>query len=129
MTESTDAQKDDAPETTEREDAHSQNQGNPESKNGETGTGEAARDEKTEIQQLNEELEELYGQIVGQWRRYLGHVSANVGGIYENAKTYSQEGNVYEFVPEEKQQRAMDWLAENGFKVPEWMLNYEVLSG
>lgn len=75
-----------------------------------------------------EELEELYGQIVGQWRRYLGHVSANVGGIYENAKTYSQEGNVYEFVPEEKQQRAMDWLAENGFKVPEWMLNYEVLN-
>lgn len=74
-----------------------------------------------------EDLEELYGQVVGQWRRYLGHVSGNLGGVYENDKTYDQDGVVYEFVPEEKQKRAMDWLTEYGFNVPEWMLNYEVL--
>ncbi len=75
-----------------------------------------------------EELEELYGQIIAQWRRYTGHVSDNIGGIYETDKTYDQEGPVYEFVSEEKQKRAMDWLAEYGFRLPEWTLNDEVLN-
>lgn len=74
-----------------------------------------------------EQLEELYGQVVGQWRRYLGHVTNNIGGVYRNDKTYEQEGPVYEFVPEDRQRRAMNWLAEYGFQVPDWMLNREVL--
>ncbi len=73
------------------------------------------------------QLEELYGEVVGQWDQYLGHVSNNIGGIYRNDKTYSQEGVVYEFVPEERQRRAMDWLAEYGWGSPDWMLNFEVL--
>lgn len=75
-----------------------------------------------------EELEELYGQIVGQWQRYLGHVANTIGGVYENPKTYSQEGAVYSAVSENKQREAMDWLAVYGFQVPEWMLNETVLS-
>lgn len=74
-----------------------------------------------------EQLEELYGQIVSQWRRYLGHVSNVIGGIYATDKTFSQDGPVYEFVPEEKQRRAMNWLAQYGFHVPDWMLNEKVL--
>lgn len=74
-----------------------------------------------------EELEELYGQIVAQWGRYLGHVTNNIGGIYETDKTYDQEGPVYEFVSEQKQRRAMDWLGAYGFEAPEWMFNEDVL--
>lgn len=74
-----------------------------------------------------DELEELYGQIVNQWRRYLGHVTSNIGGVYETDKTYNQEGPVYEFVSEEKQKRAMNWLGEYGFTIPKWVLNEEVL--
>lgn len=74
-----------------------------------------------------EELEELYGQIIGQWSRYTGHVLNNIGGVYETDKTHSQEGAVYEFVSQEKQKRAMDWLADYGWASPTWMLNYEVL--
>ena len=74
-----------------------------------------------------EELEELYGQVVAQWGRYTGHVYNNIGGIYRNDKTHDQEGPVYEFVPEEKQRRAMYWLADYGWNSPSWMLNYEVL--
>jgi hypothetical protein len=74
-----------------------------------------------------EELEELYGQIISQWRRYTGHVLNNIGGVYETDKTHSQEGVVYEFVSEERQKRAMDWLADYGWTSPSWMLNYEVL--
>jgi len=73
------------------------------------------------------QLEELYGQIVGQWGRYTGHVYNNIGGIYRNDKTHDQEGVVYEFVSEERQKRAMEWLADYGWASPGWMLNYEVL--
>lgn len=74
-----------------------------------------------------DELEELYGQIVAQWSRYTGHVLNNIGGVYETDKTHSQDGPVYEVVPQERQKRAMDWLADYGWASPSWMLNYEVL--
>ena len=32
------------------------------------------------------ELEGLYNSLVGQYRRYMGHVTKNVGGVYENPK-------------------------------------------
>jgi len=75
-----------------------------------------------------EELETLYGQVLGQWSRYMGHVSQNIGGVYENHKTYEQEGPVYEFVPKEAQQRAMQFLGRHAFSSPTWTVNDEILS-
>ncbi len=74
-----------------------------------------------------EELEELYDNVLTQWSRYMGHVTKNVGGVYENPKTYNQEGAVYEFVSRDTQKRAVDFLAEHAFVTPEWMLNEEIL--
>ncbi|MBT8284488.1 MAG: zinc-dependent metalloprotease, partial [Flavobacteriaceae bacterium] len=42
-----------------------------------------------------DDLETLYGQVLSQYNRYMGHVSNNIGGVYENHKTYDQEGAVY----------------------------------
>lgn len=75
-----------------------------------------------------DELEELYDNIVAQWRRYMGHVTKNVGGVYETHKTYSQEGPVYEFVPQETQKRAVDFLVDYAFMTPTWILEQEILS-
>ncbi|MEM6335455.1 MAG: zinc-dependent metalloprotease [Bacteroidota bacterium] len=74
-----------------------------------------------------DDLDELYGQVVGQWNRYLGHVTRQVGGVYETYKTYDQEGSVYEFTPEETQREAMDFLAEYAFSRPDWLLNEDVI--
>ena len=74
-----------------------------------------------------DDLEELYGNLAGQWNRYVGHVAANVGGWYENFKTYDQNGAVYEMVPEARQREAMEWLNEQVFQTPEWMIDTEVL--
>ena len=74
-----------------------------------------------------DQLEELYGQIIAQWRRYTGHVTNEIGGIYRNDKTYDQDGPVYEFVPEERQRAAMQWLDTYGFHIQDWVLNQEVL--
>ncbi len=74
-----------------------------------------------------EDLEEMYGQVVGQWNRYMGHVASNVGGVYEYVKTYDQEGDVYMHVPKEKQERAIQFLIDQALKTPEWMINKDIL--
>jgi len=74
------------------------------------------------------ELDELYGQILGQWSRYMGHVTQNVGGVYENDKTFDQEGGVYEPTPKEIQKEAMDFLRTHAFSDPSWILNQDILS-
>lgn len=73
------------------------------------------------------ELEELYGQIAGQWNRYMGHVTANVGGVIRTRKRQGQEGVIYEPVPEETQRRAMAFLSEQAFTPPTWMIDEAIL--
>jgi hypothetical protein len=74
------------------------------------------------------ELQDLYGALVGQFRRYMGHVTKNVGGIYENPKTYDMEGNLYEVVPSTIQNEAVAFLNENLFKTPTWLLDQNILA-
>ena len=63
---------------------------------------------------------------MGQYNRYMGHVSNNIGGVYENHKTYDQEGPVYTYVPGEHQEKCMAFLQEQLFETPEWLLDKEV---
>lgn len=72
------------------------------------------------------DLEELYGQVLTQYRRYLGHVVTNVGGVYENYKTMDQTGVVYTMVPAEKQRRAVQFIVEQYLKTPTWIINADV---
>lgn len=75
-----------------------------------------------------EDLGELYKQVLGQFNRYMGHVTANIGGIYEHYKTYDQEGAVYTHVDKEKQKRAMAFLQKHLFTTPDWMLDKEIFN-
>ncbi|MEP0302974.1 MAG: zinc-dependent metalloprotease, partial [Maribacter dokdonensis] len=74
-----------------------------------------------------EDLDKLYGQVFAQFNRYMGHVSNNIGGVYEHHKTYDQDGAVYTAVPKERQQRAMAFLQEQLFNTPMWMLDQDIL--
>ncbi|MDX1941363.1 MAG: zinc-dependent metalloprotease [Saprospiraceae bacterium] len=74
------------------------------------------------------DLDELHGQIIGQLRRYSGHVSSNVGGVYEYDKTYDQKGAVYTHVSKDKQERAVQFLNKQIFETPKWLLDKDVLS-
>lgn len=75
-----------------------------------------------------EELSAIYDQVVGQFNRYMGHVAGNIGGIYENYKTFDQEGAVYTHVPKEKQERAMQFLDEQLFQTPTWLLDQNIFN-
>ena len=75
-----------------------------------------------------EDLSELYSELLGVWSRYVGHVSGNIGGIYEFNKKPSQKGSVYKPVTKVKQKEAMNWLQENAFKTQEWLLDEKILA-
>ena len=73
-------------------------------------------------------LENMYNQLTTQFGRYMGHVSKNIGGIYENPKTIEQSGVVYEYVPASTQKEAMLFLDKQLFTTPTWMLDKEIMS-
>ena len=75
-----------------------------------------------------DDLETMYGQVLGQFNRYMGHVAANVGGVYEIYKTYDQDGAVYTHVPKDHQKKAHMFLHEQLFETPEWMLDENILN-
>ena len=74
-----------------------------------------------------DDLEELYGELLGVFNRYVRHVARNVGGVYENIKTPEQEGTVYTALSAEEQRKSMEWLHKNIFETPEWLLDTSVL--
>ena len=74
------------------------------------------------------ELDELYGALSGQFRRYLGHVTKNVGGIYDSPKTYDMTGNQFQVVPKSIQKDAVAFLNTQLFTTPKWLLDQNVLS-
>ncbi len=74
------------------------------------------------------ELDELYGNVVTQYRRYLGHVIKNVGGIYDTPKTYDTEGATFEPVSKATQQEAVKFLNTQLFTTPEWLLDQNVIN-
>ncbi len=74
-----------------------------------------------------QDLEELYGELISCYSRFVGHVVTNVGGVFENLKTPEQEGLVYSHVNKATQKESMQWLGNNVFETPTWLINKEIL--
>ena len=82
-------------------------------------TGEEAED--------YDKLREMYGEIASQYRRYMGHVTKYVGGVYETPHTYDQSGIVYEPTPRALQKSAVTFLNQQLFQTPTWLLDAKVM--
>jgi len=74
-----------------------------------------------------EDLEELYGRLLGQWRLEMGHVTQLVGAFNSQQKHIGQEGVIFTPVPKERQAAAVKFLNENAFATPTWMVRPEIL--
>jgi hypothetical protein len=72
-----------------------------------------------------DELEYMYGQAVGQWGRYMGHVVAVVGGAITQEKYGT--GARFEPVERDRQRDAVRYLNETAFHVPDMFLDEEIL--
>ena len=75
-----------------------------------------------------DDLETMYDQVLAQYNRYMGHVTANIGGVIKETKTYDQQGPVYIHVTAEKQEKAMNFLQDELFSTPEWLIDQEIFN-
>jgi len=72
-------------------------------------------------------LKTIYGQLVGQLGRYMGHVAKNIGGVLETPKTVEQTGTIYQRNPAAKQREAMAFFDQQLFTTPNWLLDKTIL--
>ena len=74
------------------------------------------------------DLNTMYGQVLSQFNRYMGHVGSNIGGIYQYYKTYDQSGAVYTHVNKSHQKSCMNFLQKQLFETPYWMIDVNILN-
>ena len=75
-----------------------------------------------------EDLNELYGELLSVWNRYVGHVAGNIGGVYEFNRKPIQDGNVYVPVAKKRQVESINWLLKNTFETQKWLLDKNILN-
>ncbi|MGB7392954.1 MAG: zinc-dependent metalloprotease, partial [Pricia sp.] len=73
-------------------------------------------------------LDQVYKDLVDQYKDYIFHVSRNIGGIYVTPKTMGEDGEVYRPVPQMKQKQALLFLNDYIFKEPKWLLRNDILN-
>jgi ribosomal protein S18 acetylase RimI-like enzyme len=65
----------------------------------------------------------MYGEVVNQFNRYMGHVTKNIGGITTTYRSVEEPGAVIGFVPKATQKEAMQFLQLQLFTTPVWLLD------
>ena len=73
-----------------------------------------------------DEMATMYGQVLSQFNRYMGHVTANIGGVYEYYKTSNQEGAIYTHVAKSHQKNALNFINKELFSTPTWMIDKNI---
>lgn len=73
------------------------------------------------------DLNEMYGQVIGQYNRYMGHIRTNVGGVYEFYKSAGQDEAVYVHTDKTKQKRAVLFINKELFATPTWLMDEKII--
>ncbi|MBP5334901.1 MAG: zinc-dependent metalloprotease [Bacteroidales bacterium] len=83
----------------------------------------------TQIPEWNKEeadmytnVSRMYQGVLSQFGRYMGHVARNIGGRYITEKSVEQAGAKYEPVPRDRQKAALNFLNQQLFKKPTWLV-------
>jgi hypothetical protein len=74
-----------------------------------------------------DDLDMLYGRLIGQWRTELGHVANIVGGADSWERYGNQEGVRFVPLSRERQRAAVTFLNENAFPTPTFFLVDSIL--
>ena len=75
------------------------------------------------------DLEELYDELLGVYRRYIFHVIGVIGGVNQTLINTNQDGSyTYVNVNKHKQIKALDFLDKELWATPLWLLNKDIIS-
>lgn len=76
-----------------------------------------------------DELNELYGELIGVYRRYIYHVLSVIGGIYDTPHNENQKDAVrYINVDINKQIEALNFLEKNLWNTQKWLMKSNLIS-
>jgi hypothetical protein len=78
--------------------------------------------------QSYDDLDELYNELLGVYRRYIYHVVKVIGGINETLMVKGQENIPYKNVSAQEQRRALTFLNQNLWSTQYWLLEASLLS-
>src|SRR6185436_6220395 len=74
-----------------------------------------------------DDLEEVYGRLLGQWVLEMNHVAAVVGGVTSQQKVSNQDGPRFVSLPRERQREAVQFLNAHAFTAPMFVVKPEIL--
>ena len=75
------------------------------------------------------DLEELYDELLGVYRRYIFHVIGIIGGVNETLINTNQDGSfTYKNVSKQEQIRALSFLDSELWNAPLWLLDKSIIS-
>ncbi|MGB2525730.1 zinc-dependent metalloprotease [Flagellimonas sp. SN16] len=77
----------------------------------------------------NARLERLYEKTIDLWYQHMRHVISLIGGYEIFYKAMDQQGNMYTPIPLESQEEAIEYIIENAFNPPNWLVNPNFLAG
>ena len=75
-----------------------------------------------------ENAKKMYDQLVGQYSRYMGHVTKNIGGVKTTPSSVEESKVVYEYVSKNTQKEAVNFLQEQLFTTPKWLLDKNLMA-
>jgi len=75
-----------------------------------------------------DDLDEMYGQVITQFNRYMGHVKTNVGGVAEVYRATGQDLPVYTHTAKDIQKSAVAFLNKELFTTPTWMMQDDIFA-
>ncbi|MDA9602396.1 zinc-dependent metalloprotease [Flavobacteriaceae bacterium] len=78
--------------------------------------------------QSYEDLNELYNETIGVYRRYIYHVIKMIGGINETVMVKGQDNVPYQSLNAKEQKRALGYLGQNLWQTQSWLMNPNLIS-
>ena len=76
-----------------------------------------------------DDLAELYGEMVGVYRRYIYHVHSMIGGVYQTRHNTNQSKAItYQNVERKKQLAALNFLNIHLWKTQNWLMDKQIIS-
>ena len=76
-----------------------------------------------EVGEDYDDLNEMYGSMLGQWSLEMGHVAHIIGGTYAHNKHIGQDGVIFAPVPADRQKGALQFLVANALHTPAFMID------
>lgn len=70
-----------------------------------------------------------YDKVLDLWYEQMRHVISLVGGYVEQNHLDFNGGEIYRSIPLEQQREALDFLLENAFSPPKWLVDPKCLEG